>query len=157
MGPRSEEEWDILKRSCGDSSPVQRNLFILAEAGTHLSASATVCVCTFWKIGNKRNWLYLCWCDSSLEIRSPIFYLHCRLHHYDENPKKLCSRGLEGAAVLQSVPSGSALLRVLADWMIGGSQMQAGVLVGSESGSASFSTSGHVWSKVVRTILHIFM
>lgn len=114
--PGSEEERDILRGAM--ASPVQRSLFIFSR-GWNTFVWLSDCVCAFWKIGNKRNWLYLCWSDSSLEIRSFFYLLHWRLHHYDENPKKLCSQRSEGAAVLQSVTSSSALLYVfgwLNDW-----------------------------------------
>lgn len=68
---------------------------------------ACVGLISLWKLGHFLNLLY--W----------------RLHHYDESPNKLCSRALEGAALLQSATSSSALF------------CEAGVLVGSESGSAS--------------------
>lgn len=94
-------QWDLGSGRGGEigqrrASPDRKCSLFFSSRGRQAFVSLALRMCFFLKIGNKRNGLCLRCSDSSSEIRSFFFIsFRWRLHHYDENLNKLCSRALQ--------------------------------------------------------------
>lgn len=117
--PGSEEKWDILKASCVQVQ--SKDLLFFFSRSRDTFVWLTLCVCAFWKIGNKRNRLCLCWFNSSLEIRSFFFIsftgdciimmkIQINCVHMRWKVQQYYKSGTSSSAFF-----------VFCDWMIGGS------------------------------------
>lgn len=136
--PGCEESWHFLKGSRGESSSEEPLYF--QQGKEPICLARQLCVCSSWKIGNKRNWLY-CICVGPIHLWKWGHFF--KSHSWEIaslwwKSKETVFREVGRCSGATIRYFGLGFTSRWAGWTIGASQMQAEILE---------SRSANMWAK----------